>query len=492
MSRFCETKEAAVQVIGSFASCRVGRDRLFPASTLHRRRDMDGESNVRLNIQPRVESIETSNFPRTHERGPAWPVLMPEQQLRRSVMSCLLWEKQFYEDGESIADRIVATAEQCQPSVVAAVAREARKTHNLRHAPLLLLEVLTRTGKGSRLVSDTIADVIQRADELGEFMAVYRGNKRHPLSAQAKKGLARAIAKFDAYQLAKYNRAGSYRLRDVLFMTHPTPVDEEQSEVWAKLASNALESPDTWEVVLSAGANKRETFERLLRERKLGYFALLRNLRNMAEAQVDQELVRAAIVARKGGAERILPFRFVAAARAAPVFAPALDKALAATIADAPQLRDATVVLVDVSASMDDRLSANSDLTRMDAAAALGALVNAEHLRVFTFSHQIVEVHAERGLSGIKAILQSQPHGGTFLGGALDAIRSVPKDRLIVITDEQAHDDALDPACDNAYLINVASYKNGVGYGRWTHLDGFSEAVLKWIAEYEREPAGTA
>ncbi len=35
-------------------------------------------------------------------------------------------------------------------------------------------------------------------------------------------------------------------------------------------------------------------------------------------------------------------------------------------------------------------------------------------------------------------------------------------------------------------MINVASYRNGVGYGRWTHLDGFSEQVLRYIAEYER------
>jgi hypothetical protein len=37
-----------------------------------------------------------------------------------------------------------------------------------------------------------------------------------------------------------------------------------------------------------------------------------------------------------------------------------------------------------------------------------------------------------------------------------------------------------------AYMINVASYRNGVGYGRWVHLDGFSEQVLRYIAEYER------
>jgi hypothetical protein len=37
----------------------------------------------------------------------------------------------------------------------------------------------------------------------------------------------------------------------------------------------------------------------------------------------------------------------------------------------------------------------------------------------------------------------------------------------------------------------VASNRNGVGYGQWTHIDGFSEAVVEYIAELEgaiREP----
>ena len=44
-----------------------------------------------------------------------------------------------------------------------------------------------------------------------------------------------------------------------------------------------------------------------------------------------------------------------------------------------------------------------------------------------------------------------------------------------------------DPAAPRAYMVNVASARNGVGYGRWTHIDGFSEAVLRFIGEAERE-----
>ena len=43
---------------------------------------------------------------RTYEGAPAYPHLTDLQQLRRSVLACLLWEDSFYESGQSIADRI--------------------------------------------------------------------------------------------------------------------------------------------------------------------------------------------------------------------------------------------------------------------------------------------------------------------------------------------------------------------------------------------------
>jgi hypothetical protein len=422
---------------------------------------------------------------RTHEGAPAFAPLSDEARLRRSILSCLLWEDEFYEDGETISARIAAQASSLDPKIVARLAIEARSKMSLRHAPLLLLTVLAKIGaKREKLVANTVAEVIQRADELSELVAIYWRNGRRPLSAQLKKGLARAFDKFDAYELAKYDRPGPVRLRDVLFLVHAKPKAAEQAETWRKLAEKELDSPDTWEVALSAGADKRDTFERLIRERKLGYLALLRNLRNMEQAGVDEKLVRQAILDRKG-ARRVLPFRFVAAARAAPLFDRTLDEALQAAIADQLRFSGRTVVLVDVSGSMDARLSQRSDLTRMDAAAALASVINGD-VRVFTFSQEVKEVPARKGLAGIDAIVRSQPHGGTYLGKAVADVNGVNHDRLIVITDEQSHDRVPDPVARRAYLINVASYRNGVGYGRWLHLDGFSEQVLRYIAEYER------
>jgi hypothetical protein len=55
-------------------------------------------------------------------------------------------------------------------------------------------------------------------------------------------------------------------------------------------------------------------------------------------------------------------------------------------------------------------------------------------------------------------------------------------DRLIVVTDEQSHDPV--PQL-KGYMINVASNQNGVGYGQWVHIDGWSDKVLDYIVKYE-------
>lgn len=427
---------------------------------------------------------------KTHE-GASAARMNAEQRLRRSVLSCLLWEKEFYEGGQSIVERITQDAEAVPVTTLADLAIEARSRFNLRHIPLLLLSILARRARGGSLVSETIAKTIQRGDELSEFLAVYANangvapNALKPkLSAQVKRGLAEAFTKFDAYQLAKYDRAGAIRLRDALFLCHAKPKDDEQAALWKKLIAGELESPDTWEVALSAGADKKETFERLLRENRLGYLALLRNLRNMAQADCDETLVRDAIVARKG-AQRVLPFRYVAAAKASPRFEPFIDQALLASIGEMEPLSGKTVILVDVSGSMDTALSSRSDMQRIDAAAALGAIAPGD-VRVFTFSEQLVEVPPRKGMAGVDAIVKSQVHSSTYLGQAVATInQNVPHDRLIVITDEQSADRVPDPIARHAYMINVASAKNGVGYGRWTHIDGFSERVFGFIREAE-------
>src|ERR1700690_2824265 len=288
----------------------------------------------------RLNTLNLNFAPRTHENVPARHI-SHELQLRRSVLACMLWEKQFYEDGVEIAGRIAELVPKVAAEKVAALAVEARGQMKLRHAPLLLVREMARHKTHRGLVADTLVSVIQRADELSEFVAIYWKDGRIPLSGQVKKGLAAAFPKFDEYALAKYDRGGPIKLRDVLFLSHAKPRNQAQADVWKRLIAGELTAPDTWEVALSSGADKREAWERLLREQKLGALALLRNLRNMREVGVEEALVLAALGSMSTA--RVLPFRFLAAARYAPQWEEALEQAMLKSLAGQPKLGGRTV-----------------------------------------------------------------------------------------------------------------------------------------------------
>lgn len=421
---------------------------------------------------------------KTHENAPAKRI-SKEWALRRSVMSCLLWENTFYEDGVEIAERIASLVPLVKPEKVAAMAIEAREEMKLRHMPLYLTRLLAKekyTG-----TSTLLERVIQRADELSEFLAMYWGDKKTPIASQVKRGLAQAFTKFDEYSLSKYDQDNAIKLRDVMFMVHPKPKDKKQAALWKRLVNGTMKTPDTWEVALSAGNDKKESWERLLKEKKLGGLALLRNLRNMEEVKVDQELVRQSIL--EMNTERILPFRFIAASRHGVRYEPELEKTMFRCLNDHDKLDGKTVLLVDVSGSMNDHLSAKSDLTRLDAANGLAMLLReiCKDVQVYSFSDDTIHIPSRRGFALRDAIERSQHHNGTYLGKAIDHINDQETyKRLIVITDEQSHDSVPAPKKGLGYIINVASNTNGVGYGPWLHIDGWSEAIIKYIIEYEK------
>lgn len=503
----------------------------------------------RLNVPPVGPSITT------HEGAPAMRI-SALKELRRSVLTAMLWENTFYETGSEVAERIKALVKECNAGDVALLAIEARDKMYLRHVPLFLVRELARTKGNGSLVAATLAHIIQRPDELGEYLAMYwggvtSGNKKRPepLSAGSKRGLAAAFKKFNEYQLAKYNRDTGIKLADVLRLVHAKPErftgtvsdmgveavmkefifngpafpakneqagqrhrvrrdTQGQGALWGKLIAGQLETPDTWEVALSAGGKKKEVFERLLSEQKLGALAFLRNLRNMIDAGVDSQLINARF---EGNFDKVLPFRFIAAARHAPRYEPQIEQAMLKSIAELPKLTGTTVLIVDVSGSMSANLSSKSEMTRLDTAAALAVLAReqCEHAIVIATAgndysriHQTVELPARRGMAlrdQINGALHTMGGGGIFLTQCLQASRDIIKnnvDRVIVFTDEQDCDinvtpERAQPFGKYNYVVNISTEKNGVSYGKqWTaHIDGFSEKVLDFMRAVEAESA---
>jgi hypothetical protein len=171
-----------------------------------------------------------------------------------------------------------------------------------------------------------------------------------------------------------------------------------------------------------------------------------------------------------------------------------------------------TVLVIDTSGSMRAKLSGKSELTRKDVAAALAILARemCEDVAIYctagndtTRVHATMPIPARRGFALSDYITGGEVArkiggGGIFLVQCMAFIKDAEKaaDRVIVLTDEQDCDTKLKPEAADAfgvrnYLINVASAKNGIGYRKWLHIDGWSDKVLSYIAQYEATAGAT-
>lgn len=440
----------------------------------------------------------------THEGAPTVS-LSAETELRRTVMASLLWEDNFYESGKSVLDRIQKLIPRCRPEFVAACAYSARSEIHLRHMPLLLVREMARLKTHKHLVGKLLPDVIQRADEIHEFLAIYWKDGKCPISKQVKIGLGMAFRKFNEYGFAKYKGSGPVTLRDVMFMTHPNPNPpnerrytalerksgqlfnlNDREMLYGRIAGNILGVPDTWEVRLSSGENKKEVFMDLMNSGSLGGLAFLRNLRNMHEAGVPLKMIEA--YSQSVSLERILPFRFIAAAQAAPQYKTMLESMLFRNLEGMPKFDGKTVIVVDNSGSMYCRLSQKSDMLRSSAAQGLAMIGKelCEESLVIGFGSDAKIMPDVHGFKLAGAIEQG-PGGGTDTAKAIKLARTQYPDRIILITDEQSMSTIDSVSCKYGYIINVANYQNGIGYkGNWVHIDGWSDAIFKYIHEHEK------
>jgi hypothetical protein len=237
-----------------------------------------------------------------------------------------------------------------------------------------------------------------------------------------------------------------------------------------------------------------------LKDKALGDLALIRNLRNCVQAGVDKNMVKQALNEMKG--TKVLPFRYLAAATHAPEYEPELEGALFRSLVGKEKIPGKTILIVDVSGSMyGTKISEKSEMDRAKAACALAILVRelCEETAIYatagndgTRIHDTKLVPSRRGFALSDAIYDMcRPlgGGGIFLEQVMNYVYEHEKkaDRIIVITDEQDCSGQQDaPSRAKAfgthnYIINVNTYQHGIGYGKWTHINGWSEAVLDFI-----------
>jgi len=424
--------------------------------------------------------------------------------LRRTVLANLLWEKNAYVDGITTAQQIAELIPKCNPKEVANLAIETRLVQKLRHTPLFIAVEMLKHKEHKKYVADVLAKVITRADMLTDFLAIYQvqnGGKLKPIAAQAKKGLGNAFNNFSEYQLAKYDRDAAIKLRDVLFLVHAKP-QQGKEELFSKIANRELKTPDTWEVSLSTGKDKKQTWTRLIEEGKIGGLAMLRNIRNMMEASVDKKVINRGLETLKS--QMLLPLDFLKTARINPEFSREIEDAMIGSYANLPRIPGKTLFVLDRSGSMNARVSDKSDFTRLDQAMAMAMLAanqcedytlvctaGADHN--WTHTTELIK-YPKKGfdiadqIKGLKI-----GYGGIFTRQALEwCEKNVGKvfDRIIVFSDSQDMDrknKIPKPFGKYNYICDVSAHKNGVNYkGVWTaEISGHSEHFLTYIAAYE-------
>ncbi len=430
-----------------------------------------------------------------HEKAKAY-VMTPETELYAAVATAGLSDM-FYESTDKRLERIVALIAQCSPEFVAKLAVYVRTEMHLRSVPAVLAVTLAKQQSGNAIVGAAVAGVVRRADEITELLAVYQllngrtgAKKLGALSKQVQKGLSVAFNRFDEYQFAKYNRDTEIKLRDALFLVHPKAKNENQQVVFDKIASKSLSVPYTWETELSklgqvdfaSNGEKNKAFtqkwEELIDASALGYMALLRNLRNIAEANVSRKHI-AKVCDVLSDQDQVakskqLPFRFLAAYREvkvlkSPYVASLLTAIEEAVMHSAQNIKGfgfdtSLVIACDVSGSMQQPVSKRSKVMLYDIGLMLAMLLQSR-CKVVTagmFGDRWKEINVSRRnvLSNVEAFYRREGEVGYATNGHLVIESLIARrrivDKVMLFTDVQLYDSS---GHGNSFASSWARYK---------------------------------
>lgn len=430
----------------------------------------------------------------------------PKSELFLLAVSNLVREDTFYEGASGRDQRFKAlvhavTSE--DPEWVASFIPYLRDTMQMRSASVVMAaEYVAAGGPNGRRV---VASALSRPDEPAELLAYWAQEYGRNFPAPIKRGVADAVTRLYTERAAlKYDGLSrAWRMGDVIDVTHPKPTGEWQSNLFRWLldtrhnraeialpdgcamiaARAALEEitvasrrealdPETlsaagltWEALSGwlQGPMDAQAWEAVIPS--MGYMALLRNLRNFEQAGVSGAVLTT-VAARLADPEQVarsrqFPLRFLSAYRniTSERFAWPIEQALEHSVGNIPRLNGRTLILVDVSGSMNDRLSARSELRRWDAAALFGVALakRCESARVIAYNTQAYEIGLThpvmRTVEDIKRIVG----GGTLTMQTLAAAYG-REDRVVILTDEQAHRGPDVHVSAPVYTFNLGGY----------------------------------
>lgn len=484
-------------------------------------------------------AIETAGQTFTHEGGVGYVNDARTELFRLAVTS--FWKDTYYESADERRARmvkLVAQVAQENPEWMPGFVSFLRNKANMRSMPIAIAaEYAMVNGPGARQVVNA---AIARADEPCEMLGyLFQYHGRRVRSA-VKRGIGDAVRRtWDEYTARKYDgQSRAVRMADVLNVCHVKPKDAKQAALFSYLLDrrhghkvtseatlaliprvavasklNALDVDKrrevfsaevmrqagwTWENVAGwlPGGMDAEAWEATIPN--MGYFALLRNLRNFTEAKVSKSTMRTVLdkladpeyVAKS----RVLPVRFYQAYRALNgLYASELGEALEASFANAPKFGGSTLIMVDTSGSMD------GDPSHQAAVLANVFRRQCDDSRVVMYATSKRDISEKLSglniLEDVKTLVKlngSVGHGTSTWNNTNAAFKAGNYDRVVVLTDVQDHPShaaSAIPADVPVYVWDLAGY-------RPTNIDtsvpnrflfsGLNDKMLEFVSLYEK------
>lgn len=364
-----------------------------------------------------------------------------EMQLASLLLTSFGYDK-YYQTEKEIFNQLERLIGMCDKEFVAKAIIYARKQFGMRTITHMASSIFAKYAGGTEWGSRFFDKVVNRVDDMTEIVACHLSRKQKLTNAM-KKGFASALGRFDDYQLAKYKGEGkSVKLVDLVNLVHPKESERNNGAIGC-LINGELKSFDTWESELSAVGDdieaKKAVWNRLLDENKLGYFALLRNLRNIIQLN-DETLKEKALKALLNESaikkSLVLPFRFSTAynemAKIDSDAMRAVSRACEIACANVPKLEGKTLVALDVSGSM--------SMCKVDEIASLftAILLKSNNCDLMTFADypEYRRVNPDDSVMTIKNSIKYTCGGTNFVSVFKQADKKY--DRVILLSDMQA------------------------------------------------------
>ena len=394
----------------------------------------------------------TSPNATTYENGSGYTKDVAENWLN-FLFSCYL-EDRFYETGSKQLNRFLALTDDMINKYGAEFAAKA--------------SFFARNELGMRSVAQMVAGILNnyqfynkrayycnfchRPDDVAEVFAAVEmlQNKR---SHAMVRGFKDYLSKLNTYSLGKYKLANhKFNMYDCINITHANSpaIDAYKKEI--------LETPDTWETSISASTTqeeKEQNWMRLVEEHKLGYLALIRNLRNILNCEkVDYRWIADNLLPQLMDEKTIIkslvfPYQIYTAYKNMgflnPVVVAALEKAFLISIENMPKLSGTNLIMLDVSGSMDDPISAHSTITIKEAGAVYAAILclQSEKSQIIKFGSTgcTYKFHKNNNIfEEIKNISANSGCGYATYVQAAYGLVDQHYDRIFIISDMQVMD----------------------------------------------------